>query len=105
MENKTRRKFDKAFKKMVVELFRSGKTSTEIGEELGIGSDMVRRWSREYSVSGESSFTGNGKPVLSPEQTEIIELKKALLDAQAERDILKKAVSIFSRSDNKYSGS
>jgi transposase len=105
MENRTRRKFDKAFKKMVVELFRSGKTSTEVGEELGIGPDMVRRWNREFSVKGESSFAGNGKQVLSDEQREIAELKKALLDAQVERDILKKAVSIFSRSDNKYSGS
>lgn len=105
MEKKNRRSFDKSFKLMVVELYRNGKTSTEISEELGIGSDLVRRWSREFSVSGQSSFSGNGNPVLTPEQREIAELKKALKDAQIERDILKKAVSIFSRSDNKYSGS
>jgi transposase len=105
MEKRKRKKFDKSFKIMVVELYRSGKTSREISEELGIGADLVRRWSREFSASGESSFSGNGNPVLTPEQRQIAELKKALRDAQIERDILKKAVSIFSRSDNKYSGS
>ncbi len=90
---------------MVVELHKSGKSSNEIGRELGIPGDMVRRWSREFASAGESGFTGNGKPVLTPEQREISELKKALKEAQTERDILKKAVSIFSKSDNKYSGS
>jgi len=38
MEKKNRRSFDKSFKLIVVELYRNGKTSTEISEELGIGS-------------------------------------------------------------------
>jgi transposase len=104
MEKKSRRIFDKSFKLMVVELHSSGKSSREIGRELDLPADMVRRWSREYSSSGDAGFAGNGNAILTPEQREISELKKALKDAQIERDILKKAVSIFSRSDNKYSG-
>jgi len=42
---------------------------------------------------------------MTEEQKEIALLKKELRDAQLERDILKKAVSIFSRSDGKYSNS
>lgn len=105
MKKRERRSFDKAFKLMVVELYQSGKPSTEIGRELDIPSDLVRRWSREYKSNSRGSFSGNGKPVLTDEQKEILELKKALKNAEIERDILKKAVSIFSRSDNKYSGS
>lgn len=105
MNDRLRRTFDKTFKLMVVKLHKSGKSSNEIGRELGIPGDMVRRWSREFASTGESSFTGNGKPVLTPEQREIAELKKAIKEAQIERDILKKAVSIFSKSDNKYSDS
>ena len=90
---------------MVVELHKSGKSSNEISRELGIPSDMVRRWSREFKNSAESSFAGNGKPVMTAEQREIAQLKKALTEAETERDILKKAVGIFSKSDNKYSGS
>jgi transposase len=40
---------------------------------------------------------------LSEEQKQIKRLQKELKDAQLERDILKKAVSIFSRSDEKFS--
>lgn len=105
MKRGTRRSYDKEFKKMVVELHKSGKSSYEIARELDIPGDMVRRWSREYKSNGDQSFAGNGKPILSPEQREIAELKKALKEAQIERDILKKAVCIFSKSDNKYSGS
>ncbi len=90
---------------MVVELHKSGKSSNEISRELGVPADMVRRWSREYSSAGEGSFAGNGKPVMTAEQREIAQLKKALKEAEIERDILKKAVGIFSKSDNKYSGS
>jgi hypothetical protein len=52
---------------------------------------------------GEGSFPGNGKPKQTPEEAEIARLKKALRDAEMERDILKKAVSIFSRNDGRYS--
>ena len=90
---------------MVVELHKSGKSSREISRDLDIPSEMVRRWNREFSSLEGSSFAGNGKRILSAEQQEISDLKKALKDAQIERDILKKAVGIFSKSDNKYSGS
>jgi len=105
MEERTRRSFDKEFKRMVAELHKCGKSSIEHGRELDLPADMIRRWSREYNENGNNSFSVNGKQILSPEQKEIMELKKALKDAQIERDILKKAVSIFTKSDNKYSGS
>lgn len=90
---------------MIVELHQSGKSSRQIARDFDIPSDMVRRWSREYFSRGSASFSGHGNPAGTAEQREIAELKKALKEAQIERDILKKAVSIFSRNDNKYSGS
>jgi len=42
---------------------------------------------------------------MTEEQKEITRLKKELRNAQIERDILKKAVSIFSKNDGKYSNS
>lgn len=105
MKKRERRSFDQAFKLMVVELHRNGKSSHQIGRELSIPADMVRRWSREHAAAGQASFAGNGKPLMTAEEREIAQLKKALKEAEIERDILKKAVSIFSKSDNKYSGS
>lgn len=97
-----RRSYDKEFKLMAVNLCQSGKSTKEVSEDLGIRPDMVRRWKREFTKYQEGSFSGHGKANMTDEQKEITRLKKELADAQIERDILKKAVGIFSRSDGKY---
>lgn len=98
-----RRNFDKEFKMMAVNLVYTGKTTREVAEELGIKPDLVRRWKREHESYGKNSFSGHGNVNLTDEQKEIAQLKKELREAQLERDILKKAVSIFSKGDNKHS--
>lgn len=100
-----RRNFDKEFKMMAVNLCLTGKSTKEVAEELGIRSDLVRRWKREHSQYKEGSFSGHGIANLTDEQKEIARLKKELRDAKEERDILKKAVSIFSKNDGKFSNS
>ena len=83
------------FKIMIVELLESGQTAKEIGEEYAIHDNIIRRWRREYKAkSGDFSK----KKELSPDQQELKRLKKELADIKMERDILKKAVSIFSKS-------
>lgn len=98
---KQRRQYDRAFKVMAVELCLSGKPASEVAEELGIRADLLSRWKREYQQRKQGSFSGHGKPALTPGQEEIARLKKQLREAEIERDILKKAVSIFSKSDGK----
>ena len=98
-----RQHFDKDYKLMAVNLCQTGKSPTEVAEDLGIRPDLVRRWKREYERLQGGSFSGNGNVNLTAEEKEIAKLKKELKEAQLERDILKKAVSIFSKSDNKYS--
>jgi transposase len=102
---KERRYFDKEFKLMAVNLVLSGKPVNEVAQDLGIRSELVRRWRREYEQYQEGSFSGHGNANLTEEQKEIVRLRKALKDTEEERDILKKAVSIFSRGDGKYSAS
>lgn len=102
---KERRHFDKEFKLMAVNLVYSGKSTGEVSAELGIRADLVRRWRREYEHYQEGSFSGNGITNMTDEQKEISKLRKALKESQEERDILKKAVSIFSKNDGKYSNS
>lgn len=102
---KQRRKYDKEFKQMAVNLCLTGKTCTEVANELGIRVDLVSRWKREYDQHKEGSFSGHGNQNLTPEQKEIARLKNELREARLESEILKKAVSIFSKSDNKSSDS
>ena len=97
-----RRFFDAEFKKMAIELHeKNGKSYAQIGRELGIKPDLVRRWKLDMETYGEGSFPGNGKPLMTEEQKKIYELEKALKDAKLECEILKKAVRIFSKEDGK----
>ncbi len=90
------KKYENDFKVMIVELLKSGRSTKEISEEYDLNNSMIRRWRREYEVkSGDFSK----KRELSKEEQELKALKKELRDVKMERDILKKAVSIFSKSD------
>ena len=92
------------FKSTAIELSYVRGNVREVAEELGIHPELLYRWRREKNKYENNSFPGRGNPKLTDEQREIAELKKQLRDAQLERDILKKAISIFSTSDKKDSG-
>lgn len=89
---RTRKKYDKEFKQTVVDLLQSGKSIQEVCLDYDLNDSMVRRWKREFN-SETGAFKDERTIVLEQENKR---LKKALKDAQEERDILKKAVSIFS---------
>ncbi len=105
MTESKRKKYTREFKEMIVDLYESGQSAKDLSKEYGIGSDLVFRWKTERNEKGLHSFPGNGKVSLTAEQAEIIRLKKALREAELERDILKKAVNIFSKNDGKSFGS
>ena len=100
-----RKKFDPEFKKMAVDLSYHRDDISKLAEELEISRELLYRWRREAKMAKEGAFPGHGNPKMTAEQKEIARLKKELREAKLERDILKKAVSIFSKSDGKYSGS
>ena len=102
---KERRHFDKEFKRMAVNLYLAGNSAKKVAQDLDIRPELVRRWKREQEQYGTGSFSGHGNANLTEEQKEIVRLKKELRDAKEERDILKKAVRIFSKGDSKYSNS
>lgn len=101
---KKRRKFDREYKQMVVELANTREDISALAAEMDLRPDLIYRWRREALANLGASFPGQGNKTMTEEQKEIARLKKALRDAEIERDILKKAVNIFSRSDGKYSG-
>ena len=100
-----RKSYDKEFKMMAVNLCSTGKSMAAVARELGVRYDLVRRWKSEYASFGKNSFSGHGNPNMTDEQKEIARLRRELKEAQIERDILKKAVSIFSKNDGKFSNS
>ena len=95
---KQKRSYSLEFKIKAVELSNHRGQLKSVAQELGINADNLRRWKKEYKV-GKFDLSSKPKPTKSKEELENIALRKALRDAEMERDILKKAVSIFSKSD------
>lgn len=98
---KSRKMYDKEFKLMAVELIESHKTVAEVSKELGVHKNLLYQWRSKFQKKGKHSFSGNGIKSLTPEEAEIKRLKKELREVEIERDVLKKAVGIFSKRDGK----
>ena len=94
---KERITYSKEFKIKAVELKNQKGNLSLVARELSVTDESLRKWCREYKA-GTLTVTPLTK-VKSKEEEEIIKLKKALYESNLERDILKKAVSIFSKSD------
>lgn len=91
-----KQKYDNEFKVMIVELLKSGIKTKQVSDDYSLNVSMISRWRREYAAkSGDFSK----KREVSMEAQELKALKKELRNVTMERDILKKAVSIFSKSD------
>ena len=96
-----KRTYDKEFKLMALELIESHKSVKQVADELGVGTSLLYYWRKCFTEKGENGFQGEVKIRQSSEEAEIAHLKKELREVEIERDILKKAVSIFSKSDGK----
>ena len=87
-----RRRYDAEFKAKALKLLEDGRSVSSVASSLGINENMLYNWRSKSKkqkikeVSGEASLEG-----------ELKRLKKRLKEVEVERDILKKALSIFSR--------
>jgi len=88
--------YSKEFKIKAVELSNQQGSLITVCEELNVSRDNLKRWKKEYK---DGRFNQSGVKAKSAESEEISRLKKELNDIRMERDILKKAVSIFSKND------
>jgi transposase len=95
-----RRVFDEAFKEMAVELSYVKGSIQDAARELGVDPGRISKWRQR---SKKADQTQPASSTLTPEQQQIRQLQRELKEAQLERDILKKAVSIFSKTDERYS--
>jgi transposase len=99
-EKGKKKRFDRDFKisavKMVTE---GGHKAAEVARSLGIHQNQLYNWKRKFSDQGEKAFPGKGH------LTELSALRRKLRDVEMERDILKKAVGIFSKPTENGSGS
>ena len=95
MSKRKARNYDKELKQNAVNLYLNNNRSyDEIGEELGIPGSTLASWVGAKMKDGEEAFPGKGR--LKSSDEEMAQLRKELAIVREERDILKKALGIFS---------
>ena len=91
-----RRRYDKQFKLDALRLIQdSDRPVAEIARELGVHPNVLYKWRDQLLSDGDHAFPGKGK--LKPEDEELRRLRRELETVKEERDILKKALAVFSR--------
>jgi transposase len=94
MANKPRRQYTEEFKREAVELIeRSGKSKAQISRELGVSEQNISRWWQKY---GQDENVAEEQTV---SQEAFNAMRAELRRLKEERDILKKALNIFSRQE------
>ena len=93
MTKKERRTFTAEFKEQIVQLYQNGKPRKDIIREYDLTPSSLDKWVNQSQTSGSFKEKDN----LTPEQQELIELRKRNKQLQMENDILKQAALILGR--------
>ena len=88
-----RRTFSTDFKKQVVALYENGKSRQDIVKEYELTASALDRWITQFRQSGSFLEKDNH----SPEEQELIALRKRNKQLEMEVDILKQAALIMGR--------
>jgi transposase len=99
-ENNTgakRRKYDASFKEEVLRMVGAGRPASEVAQSLGIGENLIYKWKSCNNKQQQQPATlSKGDNTSSPQEQQALLLKR-IRELEQERDILKKALGIFSR--------
>jgi len=91
-EKGKKKRFDREFKMSAVKMVtEGGHKAAEVARSLGIDANRLYLWKRQFGDNGDKAFVGKGH------LSEMAALRRKLREVEMERDILKKAVGIFSK--------
>lgn len=93
MTKRERISFSKDFKEQVVQLRLAGKPRADIAREYDLTPSALDRWVRQHQSTGSFQEKDNR----TPEETELIKLRKENQRLMMENDILKQAALIMGR--------
>ena len=106
MRSKSKRYTDD-FKKMIIEVYDTGKPIKEICEEYGLTYGTINNWvmkanggSKKISEKPLIKTTRENKKAVKEAENEILRLKKQMEKIEMENEILKKAIAIFTQDNN-----
>lgn len=96
-QSKSRRRYDATFKAEVIQMIANGRSVPDVARSLGIGENIIYRWRQKALGVAEPSVAECGTAPAQVSLSEHLALQKRLRELELERDILKKALGIFSR--------
>ena len=82
-----RRSYDDEFKASAVQMVANGRSIADVSRSLGINPNMLHKWRTALS----------SPPPAPTDQAELERLQRYVKQLEMEREVLKKALSIFSR--------
>ncbi len=104
MASERRRRFDSDFKLEALRLADDpDKSDAQVERDLGVFGGAIKDWRKQLRSRGSDAFPGSGHQ--SPLEEENRRLRRELDIAREERDILKKAIAIFSKKSKPGSNS
>jgi transposase len=91
-----RRKYTREFKLEALELMEtSDKPIAQIERELGLSQGLLHHWRKQLAEDGDEAFPGQGRLKESDERIRQLERENEIL--RQEREILKKAITVFAQ--------
>jgi transposase len=99
MSDQKYREYTQEFKKEALELLKRGdKSAAELERELGITPGLLGKWKARYQVVVKDGQAAQIEPSEGEAaKAEIRRLQRELANVEEEREILKKALLIFSK--------
>lgn len=94
-KERTRRTFTREFKVDAVRMVtQKGHRLSQVARDLDLDPKLLRRWRDALDHEREEAFPGKGR--LKPDEEELRRLHREVDRLREEREILKKALAIFS---------
>ena len=87
------RHYEEEFKRQIVQLYENGKPSSQIRAEYGIPRSTLQRWVQGIRNSGSTKAADNR----TPEENELIELRKRNRQLEMEVDVSEQAAPVSAR--------
>lgn len=93
--SRSRKTYTKEFKLEAIRLAETrGKAISQLERELGLSPGQIFHWRQSLARQGTAAFPGKGHLPPTAERMRQLERENAIL--RQERDILKKAIAVFS---------
>ncbi len=86
--------YSREFKIEAIQLIQSGRSVVQVAKELGVSEASLAKWKKQLKAEPENAFPGKGN--MLPQDAELRRLQRENERLKMDKEILKKAIAMFS---------